>query len=131
MTVEKERQGPPGIDAATVWRRVVRSRVLFNQKAHAEIGSEGLVRISVPLRRPSFLVPPISWFIKPRDRKTLQLDSLGSEIYSFVRTEGCVGGIVDRFAMKHGLTFHESRVSVTQFINLLVENGVCVVALSD
>lgn len=105
------------------------SRVLLNERIHADRNIASKVRVSVPLRRPGFLVPPISWFIKPRERKTLQLDPLGSEVFSLIGACRTVGEIVDRFAEKHRLTFHESRVSVTQYISHLVDNGIAVVAM--
>ncbi len=126
---EKDANSKVALDAADVWRRMLESRAFLNEKAKIDSLNASKVEIEVPLKKPGFLVPPISWLIKPRDRKTIRLDPLGSEVLELIRHSEKVVDVVDRFAERNGLSFHESRVSVTQYISQLVDNGIVVISM--
>ena len=51
------------------------------------------------------------------------LDKLGTEVLELCDGSRRVEEIVDEFAAKHRLTFHESRVAVTGFLRSLVQRG--------
>ena len=84
------------------------------------------MEIRLPLRKLNWLVPPLSWVFPTRESKLLRLDGLGSEVFRLCQQEREVQWIVDAFAERHRLTFHESRVAVTQYVRSLVERGVLI-----
>jgi hypothetical protein len=87
---------------------------------------DGVTRITVKKRRPRYLVPPISWVIRPRLESRVEIEGLGIEILEYCDGRRTVENIVDEFAGLHALTFHESRVSVTTYLKALVQRGVIV-----
>jgi hypothetical protein len=111
------------------WRRMLLSKPV--QNAAAEVKAEGQkgVRITVKKRRPFFLIPPLSWFIRPRLTGTVLLDRLGTLVWDLCTGDRTVEQIVDEFARRHRLTFHESRVAVTNYMKLLVERGALAMAM--
>jgi hypothetical protein len=87
---------------------------------------DGVTRITVKKRRPRYLVPPISWVIRPRLETRVEIEGLGIEILELCDGRRTVEQIVDEFAGLHALTFHEARVSVTTYQKALVQRGVVV-----
>jgi hypothetical protein len=87
---------------------------------------EGVTRITVKKRRPRFLVPPISWVIRPKLETRVEIEGLGVAILELCDGRRNVEAVVDEFAGLHALTFHESRVSVTLYLKALVQRGVVV-----
>ncbi len=126
-----EKARPAEATAATdgSWRRMLLSQPV--QNAAAEVKAEGQkgVRITVKKRRPFFLIPPLSWFIRPRLTGTVLLDRLGTLVWDLCSNDRTVEQIVDEFAHRHRLTFHESRVAVTNYMKLLVERGALAMAM--
>ena len=109
------------------WRRSLLGVPLRNEAAGVVEEGDGL-SVSVARKRPWWLVPPISWAIKPRAEKTMRLDALGAEVWRLCDGERTVEQVIDKFATSHRLTFHESRAAVTTYIRQLVEHGVLVIA---
>jgi len=111
------------------WRRILDSRPAMSPHCTVAKQSERTVSLRVKCARPGFLVPPISWIIRPRRFRDLRLDALGTEIWHLCDGRHRLETIVDRFAEANGLTFHEARVSVMHYIHLLMERGALVVGL--
>ncbi len=109
------------------WRRSLLGVPLRNEAAGVVDEGDGL-RVSVARKRPWWLVPPISYVIKPRAEKTMRLDALGTEVWRLCDGERTVERVIDEFAASHRLTFHESRAAVTTYIKRLVERGALVIA---
>jgi hypothetical protein len=107
------------------WRRSLLGVPVRNKAAGVvDYGDE--VRVSVALRRARWLVPPITWIIKPASEKTVRLDALGAEVWRLCDGRRTVEKIADEFARSHRLTFHEARVSVTSYISELMQRGALV-----
>jgi len=87
------------------------------------------LRLSVRLRRPRYLVPPLSWLVPHRSARTMRLDPLGSQVWELCDGERTVEAIVDAFAERHRLTFHEARVAVTGYLQQLVQRGALAIAM--
>lgn len=122
-----DRQGEPGSGLIT-WRDALRTIPVRNEAADVgERSGEG-VFITVQRTRPRWLIPPLTWAIRPRLTKTFKLDGIGSEIWSLCDGERTVEAIADIFAERHKLTFHEARVALTSYLKLLVERGAMVLA---
>jgi len=92
------------------------------------LGDDG-VMISVQRKKPRYLIPPISWLIKINMTRRIQLDRLGLFIWESCDGEHDVESIVDAFARRYRLTFHEARVSVTSYIKDLVQRGALVLVI--
>jgi hypothetical protein len=113
------------------WTRLLQTRPVINRAASLEPEGAGSVLAKVPSQPLPWLVPPLSWIIRPRSHRTLRIDGLGYEVFDLARKEDRVESVVDRFAERHGLTFHESRVAVTGYLKTLTEKGVLVLIGED
>ena len=109
-------------------RKMLDAMPLRNARATVEPdGPEGL-RIAVAMEKKPF-TPPLSWIVPTRKRRTVRLDKLGAQIWNLCDGERTVERVVDAFAEKHRLTFHESRVSVTECMKQLLRRGALAMAL--
>lgn len=90
---------------------------------------ESNVILWVPIQRRWWLQPPLSWFLPIRREKGVALDVVGSEVWSACDGKRRVEDIVEDFAQRHKLRFHESRASVTQFLKSLLERNLLVLVL--
>lgn len=83
--------------------------------------------ITVPLRKPRLMVPPLSWILPYRKQRRIALDELGEEVYKACDGRRTTADIVEQFARHHDLLFHEARIPVMQFLRHLMRRGVIVV----
>ncbi len=113
------------------WRSMLRAIPIQNAAAQAEPLHDGTLRMVVPRRRPKFLVPPISWILRPSTSRTIILDRLGGHVWELCDDRRNVEQVVDAFAAAHQLTFHEARVAVGNYIRQLIERGALAIAMSD
>ncbi len=126
MSARKSDDPPPPMHLVS-WRRSLLGVPLRNEAAGVvEEGDE--IRVKVALKRPWWLLPPISWAVKPRSEKDMRLDALGAEVWRLCDGERTVERVIDEFAASYRLTFHESRAAVTTYLKQLVERGVLVIA---
>ncbi len=82
--------------------------------------------VTVPLRKPKLLVPPLSWILPFRQQRKIELDKLGEEVYRACDGRKSTADIVEDFARRHDLKFHEARIPVMQFLRDLMRRGVVV-----
>lgn len=108
-----------------IWKPMLRVRPVRNRAVRTESHGDHL-RITVRKRRPRYLVPPLSWVIRPRLERQVELEGLGVEMLKMCDGHKRVEQLVDEFAATYDLTFHEARVSVTGYLKLLVQRGVIV-----
>ncbi|MDP6152111.1 MAG: PqqD family protein [Phycisphaeraceae bacterium] len=123
----KSRAGATG----RTWRPMLRTVPAHNQAAHASDTQPGQSRIVVPRRRPNWLVPPVSWIIRPRPTRDVQLDRLGTRVWRLCNGHRTVENIIDAFAGEHRLTFHEARIAVTGHISDLARCGALVLVMHE
>ncbi len=90
--------------------------------ATANPRGDGL-RVTRPLGRPWWGVPPISWVVPVPETKIVELDALGREVYEHLDGEATVEAVVEAFAEHHRLPFDDARSSVSRFLRLLLERG--------
>ena len=129
MAAKRSEESPPAMELVS-WRRTLLGVPLRNEAAGVVEEDDGL-RIGVALTRPRWLVPPLSWVIKPRSERTVRLDTLGAEVWRLCDGERTVENVVDEFARRHSLTFHESRTAVTSYMKQLMQRGVLVIAAEE
>ncbi len=97
-----------------------------NQMAEVEPVRDGML-VSVPVRRPKWLVPPISWVLPFSDRRRIELDLPGRTVLELCDGKRTVEEVIETFARAHRLGFRESQLAVTKFLRELVHRGVIVI----
>ncbi|NLX05284.1 MAG: PqqD family protein [Phycisphaerae bacterium] len=105
------------------WQKMLLARPVRNAAAKVSACSDGCLRIAIPNLRPWYLFPPISWMVRPAASKSLVLEGLGAEVWDLCDGRRTVEEVTDCFAARHSLSFHESRVSITGYLRLLVQRG--------
>ena len=85
--------------------------------------SNGGLLASIPMKRPRFLVPPLSWILPYSTHRRVELDALGAEVLDLCDGKRDVERIIEEFAASHKLTFRESQLAVTQFLRQLTRRG--------
>ena len=118
------------MDKRKSWKSMLQAIPVQNRAAQQDI-IEGQMVLTVQKKKPAFLVPPLSWVLRPRLRKRIQLDSLGRDIWQLCDGKRSVEEIIDCFAERENLTFHEARVSVTEYLKNLSLRGVVVMAVNN
>ncbi len=113
------------------WRGMLLARPVPNFVARVENAGRDGLRIAVATVKPWYFVPPVSWIVPLSKERTVVLDSVGAYIWRLCDGERTVENIVDEFAAKHRLTFHEARAAVTGYMKLLVQRSVLAIALTD
>ncbi len=111
------------------WRQMLEARPVRNSAAEVLHEEADTLSIKVKMKKPRPLFPPLSWFVRSRTTRTIRLDRLGSQVWDLCDGERTVEDIVDEFARRHRLTFHEARASVTAYVKLLVQRGVLAIAI--
>ena len=97
-----------------------------NDAVKVEPAGDGLL-VSVPIPRPRWLVPPISWVLPFSDHRRVELDAPGKTVLELCDGKRTVEEVVETFAQKHKLSFRESQLAVTRFFRDLVRRGIIVV----
>lgn len=113
-----------GAQPAPGWRRMLEATPVRNAAAEVEMQADGTARVGVALRRPWWLVLPVSWIVRPAARHNVQLDALGTQVWLWCDGRRTVEDVVDAFAARYALTFHEARIAVTGYLKLLVQRGI-------
>lgn len=102
-----------------------------NDRAEQQVLDDGKVVLTVPLKKTWFMGPPLSWFMPIRNERRFELDALGAEVWDLCNNRRDMEQIIETFADRHQLTFHEARLSVSAFLRTLVERGCIVMAIPD
>ena len=111
------------------WRRILESRPTISPNCEVVETRGDMIELRIRGRRPGYLVPPLSWIIRPRLTKTVRLDGIGAEVWRLCDGHSTFESMVDRFAADNKLTFHESRVAMMNYIHLLMERGALIVEM--
>ena len=85
---------------------------------------DGSALASVPIRKPRFMVPPLSWILPFSSERRVQLDRLGVALLALCDGRRTVEAVIEKFAEDHRLTFRESQLSVMQFLRQLTDRGI-------
>ena len=96
-----------------------------NTAVREEQRGEALV-LFVPIRRRWWLHGPLSWCMPLRDEKGVALDALGQEVWQACDGERDVESLVEDFAERHRLGFHEARLTVMRFLRMLAQRNLLV-----
>lgn len=118
-----EKPPAPALDLAELLALVpVRNRAVRESR------HERTLILYTPIRKRWWMGPPLSWLpgVYFRDEKGVALDRLGEEVWQACDGERTVEQIVDVFAARHKLRFHEARLSVMAFLKMLMQRSLIV-----
>jgi hypothetical protein len=120
LRADKAPVRPPRPDA---WATTMAARPHRNLHVGMSVQRDGSLVLDLERRKIAWLVPPISWVIRPRPRQEIQLDALGASVWQACDGQRTVAQVVDHFASTERLSFHEARVAVTQYLRSLIQKG--------
>lgn len=129
MRKRQSRSGPKHPPTVRTTLKAIPHR---NEAMKLERRPDGTALATVPMRRPKFLVPPLSWLLPYSDCRRVELDPLGVGVLDLCDGKRTVESIVEKFAAANKLSFREGQLSVVQFLNQLSQRGlVAIVALDE
>jgi hypothetical protein len=102
-----------------------------NQAMETHYLSDGSMVVSIPIRRPKYLVPPLSWVLPFSPFRRVQLEPVGSGVLGLCDGRRTVEAIIERFATDHKLSFREGQLAVTQFLRQLMQRGLVALVGQD
>jgi len=109
----------------------LRARPYKNETATVRPGRDGGALVEVPLNRPRWLVPPISWIVPYSTVRRVQLDGLGMAVLNMCSGSNTVENIIEKLAAANKLSFREAQLSVTQFLQQMTERGLVAIVGSE
>ncbi|MCE5277868.1 MAG: PqqD family protein [Planctomycetaceae bacterium] len=98
----------------------------LNASLDVERRSSGKVVVEVPMEKPWYMVPPVTWVLPIPNGRRIELDALGAGVLDLCDGRRSVEKIIELFASGHKLTFREAQLSVTQFLRQLTRRGIVV-----
>jgi len=98
-----------------------------NEAAKVTHRGSGEFLVAVPMRRPRWLVPPISWILPYSSHRRVLLDAAGAAVLKMCNGKNSVETIIEKFAAENKLSFREAQLSVTQFLRQLTQRGLVVI----
>ena len=87
---------------------------------------DGRLVLHVPIQRKWYNSPPLSWFMPFRKERGFALDQFGEEVWRACDGEQTMEALIEEFAQQHQLRFHEARLAVTRFMQMMVQRGLVV-----
>ncbi|HEY4160169.1 MAG TPA: PqqD family protein [Polyangiaceae bacterium] len=79
----------------------------------------------------SWWLRALSWLLPVRRERGFALDALGQEVWRECDGERTIEMIVDAFASRHRVRFHEARQAVLQFLKMLSERKLIAMLLDS
>ena len=85
---------------------------------------DGTALVRVPMRRPKWLVPPLSWIVPYSSHRRVELDAVGVSVLDLCDGRRTVEEVTETFASRNALSFREAQLAVGQFLRQLTERGI-------
>jgi hypothetical protein len=98
-----------------------------NLAIRVESLDEGLI-VWVKLQKHWWMGPPLGWFLPFRSEKGFALDVLGRQVFEACDGQHSLESIIEEFARRHRLRFHEAKHSVVTFTRWLMERRIIYLA---
>ncbi|MFA9480410.1 PqqD family protein [Phycisphaerales bacterium AB-hyl4] len=89
------------------------------------------MELIVPLRQTWWMGPPLSWVFPFREERRIALDAVGQEVWRSCNGRRTTEQIIERFANKYNVRFHDARLAVTQFLRSLLERNLVALVLPE
>lgn len=119
----RQKELPNAVGTANFLRAVPH----VNQAMEMHHRSDGSALASVPIPRPKFLVPPLSWILPFSPYRRVDLEPVGAGVLKMCDGRRTVEAIIEDFATGHKLSFREAQLAVTQFLRQLMRRGLVVI----
>jgi hypothetical protein len=110
---------------------MLEARPVQNKAARVETADDGTLAVYVKKALPWYWRAPLTWVASPRAQRRVALDRLGSEVWRLCDGTRTVEAVVDAFAERHRLTFHEARAAVTGYLRLVIQRGVLAIEMPE
>jgi hypothetical protein len=98
-----------------------------NQAIRVELRDAGLI-VWTKIQTRWWMRPPLGWLLPFRSEKGIALDVLGREVFEACDGQRSLESIIEQFAERHRLRFHEARISVTTFLRWLMDRKIIYLA---
>lgn len=102
-----------------------------NQNMELSRNTDGTGSAAVPMAKPRYLVPPISWILPFGKSRRVELDAAGMAVLDLCDGQRRVEKIIEIFAANNKLTFREAQLPVTLFLRQLTQRGIVVIVGKD
>jgi hypothetical protein len=99
-----------------------------NQNASVKAVGNGAL-VTIPLAKRWWVRPPLTWIFPVSNERRVQLDETGAWVLEQCNGRKTVEQIVAALQEKHRLSFHEARIPVLQFMQMLCERGIVALAV--
>lgn len=127
MKRRRQKKLPNPIGTANFLRAVPH----VNQAMEMHHRSDGSTLVSVPISRPKFLVPPLSWILPFSRYRRVDLEPVGAGVLKMCDGRRTVEAIIEEFAAGHKLSFREAQLAITQFLRQLMQRGLIAIVGQD
>ncbi len=97
-----------------------------NLSAKTEKSSQHALVVRVPIRKRWFNSAPFNWIMPTRTHRSLGLDAVGREIFQMCDGRTRAERIIEKFSRRYVASFHEARLAVSRYLQMLVRHGVIV-----
>ena len=113
------------------WRPMLRAKPVHNVAAEIIDRGHDIITVVVKNKKPSYQVPPISWFVPFNPKREFTLDPVGTQVWRWCDGERTVEDIIELFMARYELTFHEARTGVTDYLRTLIKRGVLAAIIDE
>ncbi len=108
-------------------RDILQMVPMKNEKVFVEREEADDVVLKVPLKKKWYNNPPLTWILPFSQYRRIGLDRLGVKVWKECDGSTNVERIVEQFSVNYKLTFHEARLTVTDFLRDLSKRGIIAV----
>jgi len=117
------------LPAEANWKRMIDSIPIKNEAAEVIEASGGCVQLRVRNQRPGWHRGVIALLIPMRRSRQVELDELGSDLWRACDGKNRVAELIERFALRERLEWHEARLLVTAALRSLIEKGIIAISM--
>jgi len=97
-----------------------------NTAVNTELMDSGNLLVEVPLERPWYMVPPVTWILPFQPVRRIELDHVGRDVLELCDGQLSIEKMIEIFATTHKLSFREAQLPVTRFLRQLTRRGIVV-----
>ena len=114
-----------GTVAATLGAVPVRNRAVRQERR-----SDEETVLVAPLKERWFMGPPLGWLLPFSRERKVALDRMGMTVWGWCDGKRTTEKVIEEFASRYHVTFHEARVSVLAFLRELTRRGLVALVYS-
>ena len=102
-----------------------------NRSMQLQRRGNGTALATIPLRKPAYLIRPLTWILPFSSVRRVELDRLGLSVFDLCDGLRTVEAIIEEFAIRHKLSFREAQLPVMQFLRELTNRGIVAIVGLD